>query len=71
MQMIFSYLKVAFNIDIDKIHIYEDDSSSIDIEEMEERVMNLRDEALLKAVMLKDIYGLFRKGNKWFHSFNK
>ena len=64
MQMIFSYLKVAFNIDIDKIHIYEDDSSSIDIEEMEERVMNLRDEALLKAVMLKDIYGLFRKGNK-------
>ena len=64
MQMIFSYLKVAFNIDIDKIHIYEDDSSSIDIEEMEERVMNLRDEALMKAVMLKDIYGLFRKGNK-------
>lgn len=62
--MIFSYLKVAFNIDIDKIHIYEDDSSSIDIEEMEERVMNLRDEALMKAVMLKDIYGLFRKGNK-------
>jgi len=64
MEMIFSYLKVAFNIDIDKIHIYEDDSSSIDIEEMEERVMNLRDEALMKAVMLKDIYGLFRKGNK-------
>ena len=64
MQMIFSYLKVAFNIDIDKIHIYEDDSSSIDIEEMEERVMNLRDEALMKAVMLRDIYGLFRKGNK-------
>lgn len=64
MQMIFSYLKVAFNIDIDKIHIYEDDSSSIDIEEMEERVLNLRDEALMKAVILKDIYGLFRKGNK-------
>ena len=62
--MIFSYLKVAFNIDIEKIHIYEDDSSSIDIEEMEERVMNLRDEALMKAVMLRDIYGLFRKGNK-------
>ena len=44
------------------IKIYEDDSG-LEIPELEERLLTLREEALKNAVNLKDIYNLFRKGN--------
>lgn len=59
--MIFSYLKIGFNINIHDVQIYEDDSG-LDIGEVEEKIHTLREEALRVAPMLKDIYALFRKG---------
>ena len=60
--MVFSYLEVAFDISKDDIQLFEEDSG-FEIEEMEDRVFNLRDEAIKKATLLKEIYSLFRKGS--------
>lgn len=59
--MIFSYLKIGFNINVNDVQIYEDDSG-IEIPEVEEKVHSLREEALRLAPLLQEIYGLFRKG---------
>lgn len=59
--MVFSYLKIANKIDQKAINIYEDDSG-IEIEEMEDRVLTLREVALKTAIHLKDIHSLFKRG---------
>ena len=59
--MILSLLKVSFNINTPDIQIFEDDSG-LELEELEDGVLNLREEALKRAIWLKDIYALLRKG---------
>ena len=59
--MIFSYLRIAFDIPPNNILIYEDDSS-LEINEIEDRILTLREEALKNAIGLKDIHNLFRRG---------
>ena len=60
--MVFSYLKVAFNIPLTNIHIYEDDSG-IDLADMEDRILTLREETLKLAPSLKEVASVFKKGN--------
>jgi hypothetical protein len=59
--MLFSYLKIGFNIGMADVQIYEDDSG-IEIPELEDRVLTLREEALKYATSLKEVYNLFRRG---------
>lgn len=59
--MVFSYLKFGFNIGAHDIQVYEDDGG-LDIEEVEDRIHTLREEALRLAPLLREIYALFRKG---------
>ena len=60
--MVFSYLKIGFNIKNSEIQIYEDDST-IEVEEFEDKIHTLREEALRLAPNLKEIYSLFKKGS--------
>lgn len=59
--MIFSYLKVGYNIGEHEIQVYEGDAS-IEMTEIEERIKTLREEILKSASQLSEIFALFRKG---------
>ena len=50
--MIFSYLKIGFNIGLSDIQIYDGEFGT-DLEEIEDRVHTLKEEALKSAPMLK------------------
>ena len=60
--MVFSYLKVAFNVPQSCIRIYEDDAG-IDLAEMEDRIMTLREEMLKLAPGLKEVANIFKRGS--------
>ena len=59
--MIFSFLKIGFNINQSNITIYEDDTN-IELEEIEDKLFTLREEAIRLAPLIKDIYALYKKG---------
>ena len=60
--MLISYIQVCYNISLNEIQIFEDDSG-FEVDDFEERVSNIRDEVLKKAPLLKEIFGLFKKGS--------
>lgn len=73
-KMVFSYLKTAYGIypgtsEI-SIKIYEDEigggpgALSEEAPEIEDRILTPREEALKSAVLLKQVYHLFRKGSQ-------
>ena len=65
LQMVFSYMQVLYGIGHAETTIYEDDSG-IEMEEMEDRTLTLREEALKNAPLMKEIYHLLRRGSsKW------
>ena len=52
------------SLSLKDIQIFEDESVGLEYDEMpEERIMNIREEAMKRATGLREIFKLFKKGS--------